>query len=76
MKIRLSEIASRLLLEGDQSGEYSDLADFIESNKLEQEFVNKYNENGDITLDNWDDFTRGELGYDTEVIENLAGNTY
>lgn len=76
MKIRLSEIASRLLLEGDYSGEYSDLADFIESNKLEQEFVNKYNENGDITLDNWDDFTRGELGYDTEVIENLAGNTY
>lgn len=76
MKIKLSEIASRLLLESDYSGEYSDLTDFIESNELEQEFVDKYSENGDITLDNWDDFTRGELGYDTEIIENLVGNTY
>jgi len=36
MKIRLSEIANRLLIENDYSGEYSDLVDFIESNKLEQ----------------------------------------
>ena len=76
MKIRLSEIASRFLLEGDYSGEYSDLADFIESNKLEHKFVDKYSENRDITLDNWDEFTSGELGFDTEVIENLVGNTY
>lgn len=76
MKIRLSEIASRLLIENDYSGEYSDLADFIESNKLEQEFVDKYSDNGDITLDNWSEFASGELGFDTEIIKDLAGNTY
>ena len=76
MRQIIKNVIRGFLNEGDYSGEYSDLADFIESNKLEQEFVNKYNENGDITLDNWDDFVRGQLGYDTEVIENLAGNTY
>jgi ribosomal protein S18 acetylase RimI-like enzyme len=77
MKIRLSEIASRLLLESDYSGEYSDLTDFIDSNKLQQEFIDKYNsEYSDITLDNWDDFTRGDFGTDEEIIEYLAGNSY
>lgn len=63
MKIRLSEIASRLLLESDYSGEYSDLTDFIESNKLEQEFIDKYSENINITLDNWDEFARGRARF-------------
>lgn len=56
----------------DLSGEYSDLLSFIQDNNLEQLFITKY----DLEEDNWEDFVRGELGFDEDIIKELSGDNY
>jgi GNAT superfamily N-acetyltransferase len=61
----------------DYSGKYYDLKNFIEKNKLQKKFVEQYNEIDDkITIKNWYDYTRGELGSDEEIIKDLSGKEY
>ena len=57
----------------DYSGRYESLRDFIINKNLEQVFKNKY----DIADDeDFEDYVRGELGYDEEIIQELSGKDY
>jgi hypothetical protein len=61
----------------DYSGEYEDLYNFINDNDLQEKFVDLFNKyNDEITISNWDDFVRGEMGTDEEIISELVGNDY
>jgi GNAT superfamily N-acetyltransferase len=61
----------------DYSGEYEDLYNFINDNDLQNFFVDKYSKfNSELTIENWEDFVRGEMGNDEEIIEELLGNEY
>ncbi len=61
----------------DYSGEYEDLYNFIDDNDLQEKFVDLFNKyNDEITISNWDDFVRGEMGTDEEIISELVGNDY
>ena len=61
----------------DYSGEYENLYYFILDNNLQQIFVDKYSSfDQNLTIENWEDFVRGEMGYDEEIIEELVGNGY
>ncbi len=61
----------------DYSGRYEDLYNFINDNNLQTFFVNKYNIfDSDLTIQNWEDFVRGEMGTDEEIIEDLLGKGY
>ncbi len=63
--------------QNDYSGEYEDLYNFINDNNLQQIFVDKYKQfDDDLTIDNWEDFVRGEMGYDEDIIKELLGNNY
>ena len=64
-------------IEKDYSGKYEHLRQFISDNKLQQIFSDKYK--GDIpalNVDNWDDYTQGELGSDEEVMKEMLGKNY
>jgi len=70
----IKEQLSKLI---DYTGEYENLFEFINSNNLQSEFVEKYSKlDSDLTLKNWEDFVRGEIGSDEEIIENLLGSAY
>ena len=57
----------------DYSGRYESLRDFIINKNLEQVFKNKY----DIAdNEDFDDYVRGELGCDEEIIQELTGKDY
>ena len=56
----------------DYSGDYSDLYGFIWGNNLQKHFSILYN----IPESKWEDYTRGELGYDEEVMQKLTGDDY
>lgn len=63
----------------DYSGEYEDLTSFIRDNSLQKKFVEKYKNDDDepkLNTKNWDDYTRGELGEDEEIILELIGKEY
>jgi len=61
----------------DYSGEYYDLYNFILDNDLQHFFVDKYSEiHTNLTIVNWEDFVRGEMGSDEEIIKELIGNNY
>jgi N-acetylglutamate synthase-like GNAT family acetyltransferase len=64
-------------INSDYSGKYESLYQFIQSNDLQQVFVNKYNQyDSDLSIDNWEDFVRGEMGSDEEIIERLLDDEY
>ncbi len=70
----IKEQLSKLI---DYTGKYENLLEFINSNNLQSEFVKKYSKlNSGLTLKNWEDFVRGEIGSDEEIIESLLGNSY
>ena len=56
----------------DYSGTYNDLKEFIVKNNLQKTFAEKYN----LKLAKWEDYVSGELGFDTEIIGELAGDDY
>lgn len=73
----LNEQKINNLINSDYSGKYESLYEFINSNDLQQVFVNKYAQyDSDLNVDNWEDFVRGGLGYDEEIIEELLGKEY
>ena len=56
----------------DYSGEYRDLRTFVMRNGLREAMGKKYG----FEAKDYEDYVRGELGYDTEVIQELAGDRY
>jgi hypothetical protein len=56
----------------EYSGEYDSLYSFILDNNLQQKFAKIYK----INVLDWEDYVRGELGYDEEIIKELVGNDY
>lgn len=59
--------------QNDYSGEYKDLYDLIYSNKdLIDVFAKEYN----INAEKWEDYVRGELDYDIEIIKKLLPKNY
>jgi hypothetical protein len=64
-------------LKPDYSGEYEDLYNFINDNGLQKKFVDLFGKyDNELTISNWDDFVRGEMGTDEEIISELVGNDY
>ncbi len=75
-RISLNE-NSEILNTKDLSGKYESLYNFINDNNLQQKFVKDYgNEEPELNLENWEDYVRGELGYDEEIIGKLLGDEY
>jgi GNAT superfamily N-acetyltransferase len=61
----------------DYTGNYRDLRDFINSNNLQDLFVDNYKKYvSELNKDNWEDYTYGELGYDEEIISSIIGKNY
>ena len=56
----------------DYSGEYRDLRTFVMRNGLREAMGKKYG----FEAKDYEDYVRGELGFDTEIIQELAGDNY
>jgi GNAT superfamily N-acetyltransferase len=83
MIVKLKKIIRKILkeefekLDNNYSGMYENLYNFIIDNKLQDIFVKKYsNFDHNLTLKNWNNFVRGEMGSDEEIIESLAGENH
>lgn len=76
-KYVVTSLLEYLNIDKDYSGEYYDLYSFIMKNDLQELFVVKYSKNEkDLTIDNWEEYVRGEIDSDEEIISDIIGTDY